>query len=91
FKDIDTVLLDLNKHKEIPNLLQEEVLSLEKSVLFIANFDLLIELDILSIEDFIDLIKSKNKTTEILLTGEMKYPELEKIADYVSSVQSTKN
>ncbi|MCE7742458.1 MAG: cob(I)yrinic acid a,c-diamide adenosyltransferase [Candidatus Heimdallarchaeota archaeon] len=91
FKNIDAVFLDLNQHKEILRVLQEEILSLEKSLLFIANFDLLIEHNILSIEDFIDLIKSKHKTTEILLTGEMKYPKLENIADYVSAIQSTKN
>ncbi len=84
FKDLNVVLLDLNKNKNIIDVLRKTVLSSENTVLLIANFDLLIIHTIMTLGDFIDIIKNKHRTTEILLTGEMRYDELEEVADYVS-------
>ncbi len=91
FEAFNPILLDVNKNKEILVVLRELVGSLEETVFLIANFDLIIEKGIISLENFIDLLKEKNESTEILLTGEIDYPELRTIADYVSCIQSVEN
>lgn len=61
------------------------------SLILIANFDLLIENSILKLERFIDIIKSRQQNIEIILTGEKHYPDIEKLADYVSLFHLAKN
>jgi hypothetical protein len=91
FANFDTIFLDLENRTLTRMLLKEKIESLVDNLLLISNFDLLIEKDILTIEEFIELIRKKQATTEIILTGETYFAELKEEADYVSHVKSVEN
>ncbi len=89
--NLDVVIYDLSHYKAILDAVKKNIIFSEKSMLLAANFDLLIENNLLSLEKFIDIILDKNKKTEIVLTGETKYSQLLKIADYASNFKLVKN
>ena len=88
FREFNSIIYNISQSEEILSVLQNLIISLKNTVLLIVNFDLLIELGNISLKDFIELIIKKQKSLEILLTGEIEYTELKEIADYVSFLQS---
>ena len=91
FGSMNFVLLKTDSHEKALEVLKKEFSSLEGAVFLLTNFDVLIEKKIITISDFIKLLKSKQHSNEILLTAEKKYPEIEEIADYVSLIELTEN
>jgi ATP:corrinoid adenosyltransferase len=91
FDNFNADIFDLDQYLNAAQTLKESIISSNPKILLVVNHDLLIEHDIMDLKEFIELIKTKSLKTEIILTGEMKYIELEKSADYVSFFQSTKN
>ena len=90
FTNFETSFFTIKDRNSTKKILQEKTESIENKLLLIVNFDLLLEEKILPIKKFIEFINRKHTTTEIILTGELYYPQIEEIADYVSCVKSIK-
>lgn len=81
---IPMTILSLNKHKNIQDLIFDEISSISNYVCLISNIDLLIESDLMETEQLLNFIAKVKEKNEIIFTCQFHYAELEANADYVS-------
>jgi ATP:corrinoid adenosyltransferase len=87
----DVNVIDISQIGNSIDMIQEIFVSSENEVVLLANFDLIIEHNIMKLSEICYLIENKSKMTEVLLTGEHFYSEIVTKVDYVSEIKLTKN
>ncbi len=78
-------IISAEKNKNYQDIILKKILAVRNYVCLIANIDLLIEKDVLAIPELVEFIQSINGKNEVIFTSSSYYPEIESLADYVSS------
>jgi ATP:corrinoid adenosyltransferase len=87
-EDTPQVIIDLRDSKiDVKRIFLDTFSEVKDTVCLIVNFDLLIEKEIMSLQSFLQVIKSLDTSNELILTSEQYYEGLEEFADYVSGVK----
>jgi len=89
-EEIPIKILSIDNHHIVQEFLLKEINKIEKTILLIANIDLIVQHQVLKMNELIHVLSRKKEQNEIILTSEKNYNEFEKFADYVSSISVRK-